>query len=61
MVHKERERVRRAEDYYSQYTFEPQINKVSQLLGRPSSTTELVRILHLPSSAHPRDHAFQAV
>lgn len=60
MVHKERERVRRAEDYYSQYTFEPQINKVSQLLGRPSSTKELVCI-HLPSTAHPRDHAFQAV
>lgn len=43
MAAKERERSRRAEEHYSRYTFEPEINRVSQLLGRSSSTKELVR------------------
>jgi hypothetical protein len=38
-----RERARRAEEYYASFTFEPEINRVSQLLGRPSTTNELVR------------------
>ena len=38
----EQDRNRRAEEYYSKYTFEPSINKVSQMLGRKATTDELV-------------------
>ena len=37
-----RDRERCTEEYYSRYTYEPEINKVSQFLARPSTTQDLV-------------------